>query len=425
TLPSSVCAPDAAATTVAITVADVVDVSITSAAVPHLPATASGSSAPDSKLRARGGASASAAPAAPPAVTAADGAGPRSDFFWLSTDEPHAIRRRQMLKKYPQIRSLMRHEPLTAVLVSAEVALQFALAYLFRNPAWLSTWTFWVTAYIVGGTVTCSLLLSVHEITHFLAFRGFLANKILACVANLPVVLPFCVDFKRYHMDHHRFQGVDGVDGDLPTALEGRLLNSRLGKLFFCTFQILFYAIRPKMVATAKTYRMPRTASEWIFSWYALNYTVQFAVMGLVLRYWGLTSILYLAASVLLGGSLHPMAGHYLAEHYVTNPSQETYSYYGLLNWVAFNSGYHNEHHDFPNIPWTLLPELRKIAPEFYDMPQCKSWTWMIVQFIFTPSLGPYSRIKRKQDATAAEKNVMPATVDDVSAAAFVGKEDI
>ncbi|KAJ1567371.1 hypothetical protein HK405_006204 [Cladochytrium tenue] len=353
-------------------------------------------------------------------------AAPRSDFMWQETDEPHSVRRRLMLKKYPQqIRALMRHEPLTVAVVLGEVALQMALAYAFRDAsAAVTSWRFWACAYVVGGTVSASLLLSVHEITHFLAFRSFLANKLLAVVANLPIVLPFCVDFKRYHMDHHRFQGVDGVDGDLPTELEAHLFNSTVGKLVFCATQILFYAFRPKLVATAKTYRMPRSAWEWATSWYAMNYAVQFLVMAAVYRYWGLGSILYLAVSVLLGGSLHPMAGHYLAEHYVTNAGQETYSYYGWLNILAFNVGYHIEHHDFPNIPWTLLPELRKIAPEFYDMPQCPSWTWMIIDFIRTPGMGPYSRIKRKQDVAVDEKLSMPAVVDDVSAPAYVGKED-
>jgi len=114
---------------------------------------------------------------------------------------------------------------------------------------------------------------------------------------------------------------------------------------------------------------------------------------------WGLDPIIYLAISVLLGGSLHPMAAHFISEHYVTSPDkQETYSYYGPLNMLAFNVGYHNEHHDFPNIPWTKLPELRKIAPEYYDnLAQCDSWVWILWDFLTKRGLGPYSRVKRRQ----------------------------
>ena len=103
-------------------------------------------------------------------------------------------------------------------------------------------------------------------------------------------------------------------------------------------------------------------------------------------------SLAYFLASSFLAGSLHPYAGHFIAEHYSLNENNtpraklndkkgETYhrnfflktpilimdSYYGLLNYFTWNVGYHNEHHDFPYIAWTQLPELRKIAHEFYD----------------------------------------------------------
>jgi sphingolipid 4-desaturase/C4-monooxygenase len=62
----------------------------------------------------------------------------------------------------------------------------------------------------------------------------------------------------QYHLEHHKFLGVDGIDTDLPTQFEAIFLQNVLGKVFFwynlrrmvdnSAFQILFYAIRPMCV---------------------------------------------------------------------------------------------------------------------------------------------------------------------------------
>lgn len=215
-----------------------------------------------------------------------------------------------------------------------------------------------------------------------------------------------------YHLTHHKSLGVDGLDTDLPTALEALFLDSVAGKAFFCTCQILFYALRPMFV-----YQLPFTGLQ------LLNIIVQVAFDVALVKLAGWRPLAYMIFSSFLAGSLHPCAGHFLAEHYIfqdktvqstsgtpkkettistadnTVPKpDETYSYYGRLNLLTYNVGLHNEHHDFPAIPWTRLHTLRDIAHEFYDdLPYHKSWVGVIWQFITDDNVGLWCRLKRKE----------------------------
>ncbi|KAI9437434.1 dihydroceramide delta(4)-desaturase [Lactarius indigo] len=197
-----------------------------------------------------------------------------------------------------------------------------------------------LTKYVVLAVVLFQFTI---RITHNLAFKGVKPNKVLAIIANLPIGVPYAISFKGYHLEHHKYLGEDGIDSH---------------------FRSYFTALRPGFVRSQRpTY------------WHFIGIAVQF--------FWA--------------GSLHPLAGHFIAEHYVwDNLQQETYSYYGWLNILAYNVGYHNEHHDFPSVPWTRLPALRALAPEFYDvLPSHPSWPMVVINFIRDRNVGIFARAKR------------------------------
>jgi len=107
---------------------------------------------------------------------------------------------------------------------------------------------------------------------------------------------------------------------------------------------------------------------------------------------------------------LHPVGARWIQEHYTYDFDQETFSYYGPINWVALNMGYHNEHHDLPSIPWNNLPKLRAMAPEFYEnLKYHSSWSRLLFQFIFDKRYSLYSRVERmkQKDRSTAGSQMM------------------
>jgi len=72
-----------------------------------------------------------------------------------------------------------------------------------------------------------------------------------------------------------------------------------------------------------------------------------------------------------------------------------------VLNNVSFNVGYHNEHHDFPSIPWNKLPKIKSTAPAYYDsLLSHRSWTKLWLRFLFDREISLFNRILRKDRGT-------------------------
>jgi sphingolipid delta-4 desaturase len=309
----------------------------------------------------------------------------------LESQEPHRERTKTLLRGHPELRRFIRRNPYTALLIVGCVSIQVTFGILLRDSPW---WLILLAAFTVGACTSHALWTLIHECSHNLVFSKSYLNTLASIAANLPHLLPSAVSFQRYHMKHHAFQGVYDLDADLPSYWEARLIgNSAIGKALWLLLFPIFQVTRP-----------PRLKEIRMFDrWIVLNFVVQFGFDAAIYFYLGPRAFVYLAMSFFFSVGLHPLGARWIQEHYLLSPPQETYSYYGPFNKIAFNVGYHNEHHDLPSVPWNHLPDIRRGAPEMYDsLAHHTSWTRLLLKFVFDPKICLYSRVARTERGRVA-----------------------
>jgi len=316
----------------------------------------------------------------------------KNDFYWSDELEPHVVRRQKILEAHPEVKELFGINPALKYWTILWVVVVMTVAAFSYQLSWIP---YLLVTYFVGATIMHAMFLAVHEITHDMAFKKKVNNNYLAFFANIPMIAPYAMAFKYYHSIHHWDQGRDGEDTDIPTLGEAMIFRGLIGKVIWFVSQIFFYALRPMFIKPMK-----------IDKWVVMNFIFQLTVMSVYCyslytflepaAMW--SALFFLFLSLVFAGGLHPTSGHFISEHYVFEEGQETYSYYGPLNLLTFNVGYHNEHHDFPRVPGSRLPQLRKIAPEFYDnLHSYNSWVAVNWRFLTDSDINLYSRTKRKK----------------------------
>ena len=330
----------------------------------------------------------------------------RAAFYHSGTEHPHLGRARALLKTHPEIRQLMVRNPWTALLALSIVVFQTGIAFAMGRLGIHYWWLSLIIAYFVGAFANHANYVIIHDATHNLIFRRKSWNIFVAILADLPNLAPGAMGFRVYHLKHHSHQGDYEHDADLANYWEARLVGNvwyrkALWLMLFPFFQL---TRPPRLKAITMRDR-----------WFVLNLVCAAAYDVVVVYFCGWAGFLYLAFSFFFSIGLHPVGARWIQEHYTNDPDQETYSYYGPINRVCLNMGYHNEHHDLPSIPWHNLPKLKAMAPEFYDnLKFHSSWTRLLFQFIFDKRYTLFSRIERTRipAASRATVAVSPSNAD-------------
>merc|ERR1712070_1017268 len=105
--------------------------------------------------------------------------------------------------------------------------------------------------------------------------------------------------------EHHRYQGEDIIDTDIPCQWELDHINSVFTKALAVFFQAAFYGLRPSIV-------YPKAP----ILWEGINWAAQIFYDSLIVFFFGWKGLAYLLLGTFLGMGLHPVAGHFIAEHY-------------------------------------------------------------------------------------------------------------
>lgn len=275
-------------------------------------------------------------------------------------------------------------------------------------------WGVVALSWIFGSWFCFMLQACGHEGVHGNVFTSRFLNRLQGYVGFMSLwVAPFETFWHPEHLHHHSIV-VDKVmrfgHQRSPFILKAFLplfapflvqfyLAIESAILFVtCCVSVLLYTIGLKSNALPQSFPMrPFGSFPSMISWdYMLLYFISTTFWYTWYLTFGIKAVAYLIIGSAFSNGFHPLGMRNVQEHLVRITNQPTYSLYysDSLTWlhalVSLNINHHIEHHDFSNIPWTNLPRLRKIAPEFYNnMNNYNSYTQVWKEFVFDEGIPP------------------------------------
>ncbi|MCG6902398.1 MAG: fatty acid desaturase [Rhodobacter sp.] len=307
----------------------------------------------------------------------------------------HNDLRRAAIAAHPELKTISGSDPRTVLALPVILVAHWGMAWLLSDAA---IWVIFVAAFFWGQIAIHAAGSLVHETAHKLIFRterpklafdlglewilGSYGKQLTYQHEHITSHHPYIGDYERdyEHEDICAFQSRMTLRHDNPAIqrlLTGLTLVIHALPLGF----LIGDEVLPRLNAWVsgrpqkdperhvESTRPPRWQVRLFIAVSLLSNLTLLALFG----FWALLYHLW-SLSLFLGKLGIWNLGQSLSEHEGSNDEAPSRSTYSWINLALFNTGYHNEHHTFPNVAWTRLPVLTRAAPEVFNVKAEKSY---------------------------------------------------
>jgi sphingolipid 4-desaturase/C4-monooxygenase len=309
-----------------------------------------------------------------------------SDCQW------HVKRSKQVLQDYPEIKSYFGNYPLSIVFIVFLVILQWSMAWLVKDLPW---WMIGIVSLCIGQFILHSLGVFVHEVAHNLILKGKFGSAFSLFLIELGSLsfgksLTYIgIHGKSHHMHLNDYQKdyewwdkkqAEFLSANFLWRLGETLLHLLPGGVIIA--ELVLDSFIPPDPRQVKIFKKPIVLEVVLVGTSLALHALAWYTIG-----WQASLYMFWSLTLLVGNWGVTFKGQSIAEHNIYQEGK-TYSTYSWTNIPFFNTGYHDEHHTFANIPWIHLPKIKQIAPEYFtnDNPYSyfQLW-WLWAKSIFTP----------------------------------------
>lgn len=304
----------------------------------------------------------------------------------------HIERSQKILRDNPEIKQYFGNYPLSLVPIIVLSILQWSVAFSVRDLSW---WMIGLISLFIGQFILHSLAVFVHEAAHNLVLKGKFGSALTIFLIELgSLSFGKSLTYVGIHgKSHHRYLNDYEQDYEWWDKKQAAFLTAnpywRMGETIVHLLPggVAITDLVMTMIIPAAPRQIKSAYKSTYFATFLAVTSLSLYVLAWCFMSWQASLYLFWSLTLMVSNWGITFKGQSIAEHHIYQKGK-TYSTYQWTNIPFFNTGYHDEHHTFANVPWIHLPKLKKIAPEYFtnDSPYSyfQIW-WLWAKSAFAP----------------------------------------